>query len=222
MNLKKPLVLTTFLALSIAAPLVHAAVITFDTLVTGATSFGYDGDGDGINDVVFSTTDPFGFNTVGPGTNMTHIDEPGIEGTTALIPDLRVDFLNGAVGPLSFGFAMSTATIDPATSVTFSVFDAADLLLTSTTVPADFTVTFPPSGLSSFPEALATASFGGIAAYALFDFDPTNASRYIIDNFTGTFGSTEVITPVPEPGMLALLGLGLFGMVVAARKRLHR
>ena len=49
----------------------HGAVITFDTLVSGATSFAYDGDGDSITDVLFSTTDLSGFNTVGPGINMS-------------------------------------------------------------------------------------------------------------------------------------------------------
>ncbi len=121
-----------------------AAVITFDELVAGATSFGYDGDGDGVNDVVFSTTDPSGFNTVGPGPNMLYINEPGIEGTTLISPDLRVDFLVGAVNAVSFGFAVNTGAALP-NAVTFSLFDAADNLLASVTADADFTL---PNGVN--------------------------------------------------------------------------
>ena len=91
----------------------QAALITFDTVVTGQTSFGFDGDGDGINDVIFSTTNPAGFNITGPGPNMTFIHEPGLEGTSLLNPDLTVNFLRGATGPLAFGFALNSSISDP-------------------------------------------------------------------------------------------------------------
>ena len=90
---------------------------------------------------------------------------------------------------MSFGFAVNTGA--PLTNaVTFSLFDAADNLLASVTADADFTL---PNGVdpSSFPEALVPLAFAGTAAYGTFDFD-TTANRYIIDNFEGTFGTTEV------------------------------
>ncbi len=199
-----------------AASGANAAILTFDDAIAGETSYAFDGDGDGIDDVVFSTTDPSGFNTAGPGPNQSYISEPGLEGTTILAPDLRVDFLYGTAGSLRFGFAMSllTGLVD---GVEFSIYDASDGLLASTNVLADFTLV---DGFmeSSFPEGLVDVSFAGVASYALFDFSTNDATRYIIDNFEGTFGSSEnVDNGVPVPTPLALLGVGLMGL--ATRKR---
>jgi hypothetical protein len=184
--------------------------LTFNNAIAGATTYNFDSDADGINDVVFSTTDPSGFNTAGPGVNMSYIQEPGLEGSTLspdlkgfLSPDLKVNFLYGAVNTLGFGYAMSTLTTDANTSVTFSAFDASNNLLASIISQAAFTM---PNGVnpSNFPEGLVSLNFSGVASYALFDFNPFNAPRYIIDNFQGTFGSIE--RNVPEPEVLALLG----------------
>jgi hypothetical protein len=192
-----------YLSMLLLAVPAMAATITFDTLVTGATSFGYDGDGDLIVDVIFSTTDAGGFNTFGPGADQAFINEPGLEGTTLLSPDLRVDFLNGASGNLSFGLATSGFS-DGADGVSFNIYDAADNLLASTFDSTYFTP-------SSFPEAFVSLGFGGVAAYATFDFTSVEANRYIIDNFSGTFGSTEDVVPIPAAVWLfgsALGGLG--------------
>jgi len=177
---------TLAVSLALCATVSHAALITFDTVVSGATSFGYDGDGDGINDVVFSTTDTFGFNTVGPGTNMSYINEPGIEGTTSLAPDLRVNFLRGAIGTLGFGFAMNASVGGSPISMTFSIFNSLGNLLGTSTIAADFTDPPGPSPGSSYPEALVSLAFAGEASYATFDFNSTVASRYIVDNFSGS------------------------------------
>lgn len=203
-----------FAALVLAALIVpqpaSAAVITFDDLVTGQTSYGFDGDGDSINDVIFSTTDPAGFNTVGPGASQNYIDEPGLEGTTLLNPDLRVDFVFGASGSLSFGFALNSSSAQPQYAATFSVFDASDNLLATSTVPGEI---FAAPIQSMFPEGEVTVVFNGIAAYGLFDFT-SEFSRYIIDNFEGNFGSAAQI---PEPGSVALVLLG--GLALAAFRR---
>lgn len=189
----------------------EAAVITFDELLTGQTSFGFDGDDDGIEDVIFSTTDPAGFNTIGPGANQNFIQEPGLEGTSLISPDLRVDFMNGAVGSISFGYALNSTTEDDQAS--FSLFDSSDALIASQSSTGVFTST--ESGTSSFPEGSINLNFGGVAAYGIFDFT-SDSGRFIIDNFEGTFGSTENITPpetVPEPA--SILGLAAIGAIAS-------
>ena len=206
MKKKIPGLLAT--ALLVVPGAASAAVITFDDLITGQTSYGFDGDGDAINDVIFSTADPSGFNTVGPGADQVYIQEPGLEGTSDLDPDLRVDFVFGASGSLSFGFALNSRVEDPAYFASFSVYDAGGNLLGTQTVQGVFSP-------SSFPEGRVNFAFAGTAAYGTFNVT-SEFGRYIIDNFEGTFGSTEV---VPEPGTLALLGLGLAGLGLSRRRK---
>jgi hypothetical protein len=183
-NTPKPHVLVLiYTCLFIFTASVNAAVITFDEVISGQTSYAYDGDEDGIDDVTFSTTDPEGFNTFGPGANMNFISEPGIEGTTSLGIDLRADFIFGASSNLTFGFALSTT--QEINGVTFEVYDDTDHLIASTFHVATYTNL---SVRSRFPEALLSLDFEGTAAYCLFKFD-AEPPRYIIDNFSGAFGS---------------------------------
>jgi hypothetical protein len=113
--------------------------------------------------------------------NQQFIDEPGLEGTSDLDPDLRADFLNGATRSLAFGFALNSGVESDDYVASLSVFDAAGNLLGSESVAGVF-------GGSDFPEGVVTVSFAGTAAYATFDFT-TEFGRYIIDNFEGAFGS---------------------------------
>ena len=194
-----------------------AITLTFDDAISGATSYSFDQNKDGIVDATFSTTDPSGFNTVGPGPNMTFINEPGLEGTTTLSPDLRVSFPLGAVGSLGFGFAMSSSIATPNLTVTFRVYDASNNLLATATQTAAFTQPVPPTP-SSYPEGQVSVSFSGTAAYATFDFNGTDASRYILDNFTGTFGSSERPTEAAPPANIPTLsewGLILLSTLLA-------
>ncbi len=193
----------------------QATLLPFDDAISGATSYSFDGDGDSIDDVIFSTTDPFGFNTAGPGPNMSYVNEPGLEGST--IFDLRVDFLIGAEDFLQFGFALDDFSETANTWTSFEVYDAGDNLLASDFELGLYTL---PDGTnpSTFPEGMINVSFLGTASYALFDFnnDASGGQRYIIDNFEGTFGSTEV--GVPEPSIIWLLGPGLALIGFARRK----
>ena len=200
----------------------NAALLTFDDAIVGSTSYSFDGDGDAVDDVIFTTTDIGGFNTVGPGPNMSYINEPGLEGSTLTNPDLRVDFLNGAAGSLRFGFALDDFIETANTWVSFEVYDINDNLLGS-----DFELGFYtlPDGTnqSSFPEGIIEVNFSGLAAYALFDFnnDVTGGQRYIIDNFEGIFGSTEDPpgNVVPVPAAVWLFGSGLIGLIGLARRK---
>ncbi len=191
------------------------ATITFDTLVTGQTSFGFDGDGDSIDDVVFSTTDPTGFNTLGPGLAQLYISEPGLEGTTVLSADLRVNFLNGATGSVTFGFALSTSGAAPGTGASLALYDSSDQLLGSASVLGAL-FSLPGGGTSTFVEGELSLAFAGTASYGLFDFTGAG-DRYIIDNFSGNFGSV-----IPEPGsaLLLLLGVAALAWHLPARHRL--
>ncbi|NJL85326.1 MAG: PEP-CTERM sorting domain-containing protein [Leptolyngbyaceae cyanobacterium SM1_1_3] len=204
------LIVGTALVATSGATAASAAIISFDELVEGQTSFGFDGDSDGVDDVIFSTTDPLGYRTVGPGLNQNFVNEPGLEGTSILNPDLRVDFLNGASGSIQFGFALNSFFEGPETFTDFKLFDSANGLIATQQVPGIFSTT--SLGISDFPEGEIFVSFPGVAAYGEFDFS-SDFGRFIIDNFEGTFGSTETVTPVPEPvgslGLIALAGLAV-------------
>jgi len=200
-----------------------AVTLTFDEVISGETSFSFDADGDNLPDAVFTTTDPGGFNTVGPGPNQLYIEEPGLEGTTTLTPDLKVDFPNGAINSLGFGFAMNAGVETPDLTVTFRIFDGAGNVLSTTTDTAVFTEPTPPNP-SGFPEALVSLIFFGTASYATLDFNDADGSRYIIDNFTGTFGSTEdvspagPVTPVPTMSSFGVVLMILSLLFLASRR----
>lgn len=158
----------------------RGVILTFDDLVQGEIAYNFDGNGDGVADVTFSTTDPAGFNTLGPGSNMTYIQEPGLEGTSLLSQDLRVDFLRGVRGNVSFGFALDSYSEDD--TATFRVYDAVGTPLASHTETGRYTAT--PAGTSNFPEGRMSLNFPGTASYGTFDFT-SDFGRYIIDNVEG-------------------------------------
>lgn len=205
--------------LLVAAAPAGAAIITFDDAIVGSTSYNFDGDGDGVSDAVFTTSDVLGFRTAGPGPNQNYVQEPGLEGSTLLNPDLRVDFIFGASESLSFGFALNSFNESSSYAANFQVFDAANNLLGSGTTVGLYGSSPLGFGETLFPEGLVTVAFSGIAAYGLFDFT-SEYGRYLIDNFEGTFGSTEP-TGVPEPGTLAL-ALGGFVLIAGFGVRRRR
>lgn len=182
--------------------------ITFDDAIDAEVSRFFDENNDGIPDVIFSTTDPLGFNTVGPGPDQSFVDEPGLEGTTDLTPDLRVDFLQGAIGSIGFGFA----TMTPFTGVV-QVFDQSHTQIASQAFASDYfnldtdeLAVADDINFSGFPEGIIDLPFDGTAAYVMIDFNggfdgfdgvdgitDEFGSRYIIDNFTYEAAGTDTI-----------------------------
>ncbi|MEH1926085.1 PEP-CTERM sorting domain-containing protein [Nostoc sp.] len=62
-------------------------------------------------------------------------------------------------------------------------------------------------------------NFLRVAAYGTLNFS-SNFGRYIIDNFEENFGSTEVVTSVPESATILGSGIALvFGALFHKRKR---
>ena len=207
--------LTVAVFLAMVTNSVSAQVINFETLVTPQPSFEVDINDDGIDDVLFSTTDPAGFNNFGPDPN-TQIFASGLllESSSTTDPDIRVDFPGGAIDQLQVGFALLADVNDLDQGLQLDVFDQAGTQLGSTFQRGEIlplTVT-AITGMSTFPEGLLTVSFEGVASYALFDATATG-TRFVIDDFSGTF----LTAAIPEPSSLALLGLG--GVFCLGRRR---
>ena len=193
---------TCHLVVLLLAPLAgNAALVTFDNVVDGQTSYAVDVNGDGTPDVVFSTTDPAGFRAAGPGTNQRFINEPGLEGSASQSPAMRVDFPRGAIAAVAFGFAVDSFRQPVPNALDFTLFDARGQPIASTTANAEiFDIPGAPGVTSDFAENAVNLAFSGVASFGLFDF---NASRFIIDNFQFTPAPPGPPGQLPEPGSLA-------------------
>lgn len=196
----------------------NAVTVTFDGATDGVTTFGFDANGDTVDDAVFSSLTGQPFSVSGPGPNQLFIQEPGLVSWIVADPDpeFRVDFPNGAATSAGYSFALSVpcdsaGPVDPSLFGSIEVFDAADNSLGFASAEPVCTVTPDPSGYSSFVEAEVSVTFSGLASYAIIDFGPVSADAFIVDNFNyeGRFGSTE---PVPSmPISLLLLTMLMLG-----------
>lgn len=181
-------------------------VIDFESLFGGQALFGIDFNDDAFNDVEFSTTDPLGFNTGGPNPD-DQVFASGVvlESTSTLDPDIRVEFLGGAIGSVGVGFVLLTGVDDAGQGLQLDVFDSTDELIGTVFGSGEILAVTGNGGVSGFPEGTISVSFDGVAAYALLD-ATTTGTRFAIDNFNGTFQ----VAAIPEPsGGIFLMLAGL-------------
>jgi hypothetical protein len=192
------------------------AIVTFDDFVQGEDSLGFDADADGITDVIFSTPFEGGFNAQGPGPNQSYVNEPGLAAMASLFypDDLRVNFLYGATNSIGFGFALNSSTVSDAYFAELRLFNSAGTEIAYASVPGAYTPMPIPGGRSHFPEGRVVVNFSDVASYGLFNFG-AEFNQYIIDNFEGSFGSTERVPEVPEPATSVLMGLGVAAIAAA-------
>ena len=207
-----------------------ATLITFDGIVGGQNAMGFDGDGDGVNDAVFTTYSTYGYHSSDPyyDEHIIIVHEY-VLGTLSLdAPDLRVDFLFGAEDSIAFAFVLEyvggTGAISPGTpswpgtvdeySTYFELFDRYGNSLGSTLVNGYLSAGY-------YPEGTVSLDFDGRAAYGLFDFvsyysEVGYGRLAVIDNVQGNFGSTGI---VPEPASALLIGIAITGLLARRRFR---
>lgn len=200
----------TMLAL-LSTPGVSAQQIDFESLVGGESLFGIDVNADGRTDVRFSTTADGGFNVGGPNPEEQVFASGLVMETSSMSdPDIRVDFLGGATDSIQLGFALLADVDDPGQGLQLEVFDQLGERLASDFQTGELLSINSPSGLSGFPENLISVSFDGVASYALID-ATASGSRFVIDDFTGTF----LPAAIPEPS--GVLGFALLGLLFRRR-----
>lgn len=87
-------------------------------------------------------------------------------------------------------------------------------------VPAGSTPACAIPGVTVGPgvfSELCTTAFSGDASYSLFN----QATIVFASEGVALFDLDTSVVPVPEPGTMALVGVGLFGLATAVRRRIH-
>ena len=188
-----------------------AQLIDFESLVVGESLFGIDVNADGRTDVQFSTTAAGGFSSTGPNP-AEQVFASGLVLETSSIsdPDIRVDFLGGVTDSIQLGFALLASVDDPGQGLQLDVFDELGERLASAFRSGQLLSIDSASGLSQFPEGFVSVSFDGVASFALLD-ATASGTRFVIDDFSGTF----LPASIPEPG--GAIGLACLGLLLRRR-----
>ena len=184
------------IALLVPAPAAQAGLITMDELIFQPLN------GVSVKGVTFSTADAsarFGQPSGGVGS---HVSEPaafGVVGTT-----LTLDFA-APTSFLSFGFALNTTGSAGDDGVSVELLDSASASLGTFTALTDSLTN------AGFEEGMFDVSAAGISR-AVIEFSHLDtASAWLLDN-------VEFEMAMPEPGALAIFGLGLLGLGLVRRR----
>lgn len=164
------------------------ATISFDDVVGGLSTYSVDVSGDGDPDIVFSTSNPSGFGTV------PNVLEGGIlSGDWEVI----VQFLGGATSSLAFDFGVTSEHANQPEAYIFVPHPTAPFRWVTEQVQVNGA---PAYGSLSITLSDSAGPFTADTAYI--QFYSGGGNRFIMDNFTGTFGaatSAENGPPTPIP-----------------------
>lgn len=134
----------------------------------------------------------------------------------------NIGFGTGSFAGLSCTGCATFNSFTTGTPTPFLLYSATEgAISTSLTATAKPTVTFT----AGTPTTLPSLEVTGPATLTLSGFDPTPGLYTLTTQGpTGvevTFSVTSTASPVPEPASLALLGMGVLGIGVVARRRLR-
>ena len=186
----------------------HAQGITGTPYLSNVPASGpsYSGPWNTTNTTITSTPTGLEFNAPGGGGSFSTMYYP--------IPATNQASLNPLDAQVTFNFIWNSGIPAGGVNVLFALDDSnggSDYYATGYVVPT--------AGLNSYTYALQSPNAANVAAGAIingmnFQIDPANVSgRYDI-----TYSSIT-LNPVPEPGTLALAGLGAVGLLAFRRKK---
>ena len=186
-----------------------AATVTFGDLTAGSKTYSADVDGDGMDDVIFSTTHQSGFEA-GYASSPTLIEGSGLKAASTSQDDLEVRFNHGLKEYLQFDFAVTTYDDKVGGYVYFWVYDAEGWPIGNS-----HKVMAQPTGDFARHEATVSVDVDRTAASATFNFVTMGGGNwYVIDNFEGTFGSGE--SPLTDASMAVFPEIIDFGGIPMA------
>jgi hypothetical protein len=143
--------------------------------------------------------------TAGPGGSLgggLTVDYSGMAGDFTYVSSLNTPW---AFGTPSLDDPINSWVIDVGTGVFFDIGAGATLLLGTITFASELAYAGGPLAITSFIRGFPAAD------------DILDGSGDVISGAT-TFNSGTINAPVPEPGTISLLGMGLGGLYVVGRR----